>query len=330
MEFKCKLNEDQNGLIITKGIGCEGEVVIPSELEQEGKMLPVIAIRGCAFANNSAITKITIPHTINKIDADAFFSCSGLDSVVVDPNNPDYDSRDNCNAIIETATNTLILGCHNTVIPDTVVALGENAFFRCIKMTALFIPKSVAIIDFGTFFGCYGLTSIVVEKENSCYDSRDNCNAIIETATNTLIRGCAATILPDSVTHVIDCAYAECLNINTIIIPKTETEISTMAYHGCEGLTSIEIPNTVTRIGSCSFSRCLGLTSVTIPDSVTVIEAGAFAFCGNLTTVVIPDSVTKIGKAAFDKCSNLRKIVISNASLLKNAGVPEGVEIVTP
>ena len=98
------------------------------------------------------------------------------------------------------------------------------------------------------FVGCSALTSISVEEGNTFFDSRENCNALIETATNKLVAGCRNTIIPNSVTSIGDCAF-----------------------RNCEALTSITIPESVTSIGDEAFKRCLGLTSVTIPNSVTSI-----------------------------------------------------------
>ncbi|MBQ6209968.1 MAG: leucine-rich repeat protein, partial [Prevotella sp.] len=71
-----------------------------------------------------------------------------------------YDSRNNCNAIIETSTNTLISGCKNTSIPNSVTTIGDGAFHGCSGLTSITIPNSVTTIGDGAFHGCSGLTSI--------------------------------------------------------------------------------------------------------------------------------------------------------------------------
>ena len=132
---------------------------------------------------------------------------------------------------------------------------------------------------------CDSLTSITVDKGNKVYDSRNNCNAIIETDTNTLISGCQSTVIPNSV-----------------------TSIGEFAFGGYDNLTSITIPDSVTSIGNMAFYYCPSLTSITIPDSVTSIGGYAFSVCWSLTSITIPDSVTNIGNRAFEYCDSLKNI----------------------
>ena len=161
----------------------------------------------------------------------------------------------------------------------SVTSIGDYAFNGCSGLTSITIPNSVTSIEYEAFNGCSGLTSVTVDSGNTHYDSRNNCNAIIEKATNTLIAGCMNTIIPNSVTN-----------------------IGRSAFRGCSGLTSVTIPNSVTSIGYCAFHGCSGLTSVTIPNSVTSIEYEAFNGCSGLTSITIPNSVTSIGESAFYGC----------------------------
>jgi len=143
------------------------------------------------------------------------------------------------------------------------------------------------------FMRCSGLATIEVESGNTKYDSRDNCNAIIETNTNTLIAGCKNTVIPNSV-----------------------TSIGSSAFYHCSGLTSVTIPNSVTSIGIYAFSRCSGLTNVSIPNTVTSIGEDAFYGCSGLTSVTIPNSVTSIGQDAFRNCSGLTSVTVEHSSPL--------------
>ena len=170
-------------------------------------------------------------------------------------------------------------GCSNltsVTIPEGVINIGGGAFSGCSGLTSVTIPEGVTSIGDYAFRDCSGLTSISVESGNPVYDSRNNCNALIETATNTLIAGC-----------------------NNTIIPKGVTSIGNNAFLGCSGLTSVTIPEGVINIYGGAFAGCSNLSSVTIPEGVINIGAGAFVGCSNLTSVTIPEGVTSIGNYAF-------------------------------
>ena len=182
--------------------------------------------------------------------------------------------------------------CHNLssyILPNSVTTIKNQAFFGCNNITSLFIPSHVTNIEPDAFSaaGEPGLSAITVSPENTVYDSRENCNAIIETATNKLISGCQNTHIPSSV-----------------------TSIGEYAFRDRTGLTSIDIPNSVTSIGNNAFMFCTGLESFTIPNSVTSIGEGAFSFCYGLTSIDIPNSVTSIGDYAFDACPVLTSVTV--------------------
>ena len=266
-------------------IGYSGPVVIPATVTYNGITYPVTSIEALAFYRCTELTSIDIPNSVTEIGQEAFANCPGLTSIVVESGNPRFDSRNNCNAIIETTDNTLIAGCKNTIIPNSVTKIGNFAFERCGSLTSIVIPNSVTSIGhyafyccdsltsvdipnsvieigYGVFESCFGLTSIVVESGNPRYDSRNNCNAIIETAYNTLIYGCKNTIIPNSVTTIDDYAFYDCDGLTSIVIPNSVTEIGFGAFESCTGLTSIVIPNSVTSIGDGAFCNCWRLTDV--------------------------------------------------------------------
>ncbi len=268
----------------------------------------VTSIGKYAFRSCSGLTSVTIPNSVTSIGYEAFAGCSGLTSVTVDKNNGTYDSRDNCNAIIETSTNKLIAGCKNTTIPNSVTTIGTSAFSYCSGLTSVTIPNSVTDISSVAFIGCSGLTSVIVDKNNATYDSRDNCNAIIETATNKLVAGCKNTIIPNSVTAIGSYAFDGCSSLTSVTIPNSVTSIGDHAFDQCSSLTSVTIGNSVTSIGKYAFYFCSGLTSVTIPNSVTSIGDFAFWLCSGLTSVSIGNSVTSIGSYAFRGCTGLTNL----------------------
>lgn len=156
---------------------------------------------------------------------------------------------------------------HINHVSSSVFLHSRHAFGGCTGLSNIVIGNSVSEIGEDAFKGCTGLTSIVVSKGNKVYDSRDNCNAIIETKTNKLMVGCKNTVIPESV-----------------------TEIGNGAFNGCRSLKSIVIPNSVKKIGDSAFAGCISLKSVDIPDSVIWVGNDVFEFCGNLQSVYVPAS----------------------------------------
>ena len=265
-----------------------------------------LGITSYAFSDCFNLTSVIIPNSMICIGEYAFSSCSGLTSIVVESGNQKYDSRNSCNAIIETSSNTLILGCMNTIIPNSVTSIGSGAFNECNGLTAINIPNSVNYIDGNAFTNCSGLTSINVESGNSQYDSRNSCNAIIETSSNTLITGCKNTTIPNSISSIGSGAFSGCIGLTSVSIPNSVTSIGDYSFFGCSGLTSVSIPNSVTSIGNNAFSFCSSLKSIIIPNSVTKIGWFVFMYCTNLTSIIFPSSVTSIGNNAFTNCSSLK------------------------
>ena len=342
-------------------IGYSGDVVIPATVTYDGTTYPVTSIEAIALYGSTELTSIVVPNSVTEIGQEAFGNCPGLTSIVVDSGNPRFDSRNNCNAIIETADNVLIAGCKNTiipnsvtkignfafdccdsltsiVIPNSVTEIGHYAFYSCDSLTSIDIPNSVIEIGYGVFESCSGLTSIVVESGNPTYDSRNNCNALIETADNTLIYGCKNTTIPNSVTTIDDYAFYNCDGLTSIDIPDSVTEIGSSAFSGCTGLTGINIPNSVTAIGGNAFNNTawyknqpFGMvyagkvaykykgsmpsgTNMTFREGTLGIAGSAFEDCDGLTSIVIPNSVTSIGDGVFESCSGLTSIVVESGN----------------
>ena len=147
-------------------------------------------------------------------------------------------------------------------IPDSVTSIGDDAFTNCSGLTSITIPDSVTSIGDYAFSGCSGLTSIIVLPDNTKYDSRENCNCLIETSTNKLMKGCNNSFIPDSVTFIGSEAFSHCKGLTSIEIPDSVTTIGFGAFFQCP-LTSIDIPNSVTSIGGNTFWGCSSLNEIT-------------------------------------------------------------------
>ena len=241
---------------------------------------------------------------MTEIGAEAFFHCDSLKSITV---------------------------------AEGVKTIGYRAFYECHKLESFVLPKSVTEISWGMFLECYALKSLAVAEGNPVYDSREGCNAIIETATNKLLYGCCTTIIPDSVTVIGNGAFWDAKQLKSIAIPRSVTNIEENAFAEC-GLTEIDIPDSVTTIADSTFEKCFHLTKVNIPDSVETIGKYAFSCCDKLTdltigkgvktiktcafysnkalsNIVLPEGLKKIGRAAFCETA-LTNVVIPNVSSL--------------
>ena len=319
---------------------------------------------GNAFSSCHRLQSITIPKSVTTIAERTFTSCENIKSIIVKEGNPAYDSRGDCNALIETASNTLLVGCINTTIPNGVTTIGSAAFSNRYGLTSISIPESVTSISESAFYGCSGLTSIVVEDGNTVYDSRGDCNALIETDSNALIIGCCNSIIPDGVISIKSNAFIYCSKLTSITIPNSVTSIGSTAFESCIGLTSITIPNSVTSIGASAFAGCTHLTSITIHESVTDIGSGAFTstawydnqpdglvYAGKVAykykgtmpeniALDIIDGTLGITGNAFWGCTNLTSITIPESvtcigsyafygcSGLTSINIPEGVKVI--
>ena len=195
-------------------------------------------------------------------------------------------------------------------LPDTLEVISNIAFLYCVRLSSIFIPKSVKEIGTGAFEGCFSLTTIVVDKDNMIYDSRNNCNAIIETFSNTLILGCSATVIPISITKIGKSAFNHCNALKSVIIPESVLEIDDYAFSECYYLEKIFIPKSVKKIGNKAFDRCQSLHSVTIANGLETIGSWSFAGCRALASISIPNSISKMGKDLFLYCEKLTTIYI--------------------
>lgn len=275
------------------------------------------AIRSC-----HELTSVKIPKSVTMIRSGNFHFCDKLTSIVVDANNPVFDSRHNCNAIIVSVTNTLVLGCNGTTIPDGIESVEEGAFVGCSALQSLCIPASVKHLGFRFFESCPSLSSIVVDAKNPVYDSREHCKAIIETTTDTLL--CSSQliekfVIPDGIKSIADYAFQGCRNMKSIRIPESILTIGESAFDNCHSLDAVLHLSGIKVIEKNVFADCMQLKKVVIGSGITKICSGAFCACVSLKEIVISEGVREIDSWAFGRCDSLERITL-----------PSGIETIAP
>ena len=174
---------------------------------------------------------------MTKIEGSAFSNCSGLTSIKVEDGNQNYDSRDNCNAIIKKSTNTLIVGCQNTAIPNSVTSIGSSAFYGRIGLTSVTIPNSVTSIGSSAFSDCSGLTSVTI---------------------------------PNSVTSIGIQAFSGCSGLTSVTIGNSVTSIGQYAFSKCTGLKEVycQAEQVPTAESNAFNNNSIASATLYVPESV--------------------------------------------------------------
>lgn len=319
---------DQSGSLDVESIGdyafegCSSlkTIIIPKYVSEMGSKV---------FQDCTNLESIRISASVSKIGSRMFAGCPNLKSIVVEEGNEKYDSRENCNAIVETATNTLVCGTENSTIPSTITAIGSSAFAET-GLKNCVIPEGVTSIQNVAFENCQNLESVTLPLSLKRLGSRVFANS-----------GLTSVVIPEGITWLSDGTFTGCKNLETVTLPTTLETIEYNAFSN-SGLTSIFIPKGVTNISSTSFNYCGKLSTISvsdenttydsrnncnaiiqtatnqilrgtsntiIPNTATSIGDNAFNDINSLTSIVIPESVTSIGLYAFRFCNSLAEVV---------------------
>lgn len=252
-----------------------GNLTIPSSVTYNNTTYSVTEIGQDAFFGCTGLTSVVIPNTVTKISYEAFEGCSGLTSVTFGnsvthiypdafngcsslssltiPNSLSWigdRAFANCSGLTTVSLGNSVgligeyafqnyTGLTSISIPNSLLTLERYAFSDCTSLSSVTIGNSANQIGDNPFKGCNNITTIVVSNSNTHFDSRNNCNAIINTSDNKIITGCRNTIIPNTVTSIGNLAFYGSSNLYSIIIPNSINSIATFAFKGCNHLAAI-------------------------------------------------------------------------------------------
>lgn len=245
------------------------DIIIPNSVKKIGSY---------AFDYCSNLTSVFISESVTELEQSisgdiTFMNCPRLSSIVIDDNNPIYDSRENSNAIIRRADNCLMRGCINTTIPNSVTSIYQSAFYGSGVQT-MAIPNNVY------YFGNYIF---------------DECNSLVSIS------------LPNNMMSIPDGMFQHCESLSSIKLPNSITSIGVVAFSHCYSLTNIQIPDGVKTISDRAF-RHTGLQVLNTPNHLESIGSGAYRGCADLTTITLKENVNSIERLAFTDCNKLKSV----------------------
>lgn len=235
----------------------------------------VTSIGGGAFHGYTNLESVSLSSTVTTIGSLAFEGCTSLKTVALSDGLKEINTR-------------AFFDCHklsSVVLPQSVVSLGEMAFYKCSGLKEISVPANVETIGENAFAFCSSVEKIQVHKDNKVYDSRSDCNAIVETVTNVLVVGCKNSVVPSDV-----------------------VAIGNDAFHGCKGLVQIALPSGIREIGRNAFDGCSSLVQVNLSEGLAMVSEGAFWGCSSLVDIVIPQSVVTLDEYVFRGCAKLQKV----------------------
>ena len=235
----CRIGENAFG-------GCPAEEA-PEPIEKP-------TVKQSAFTPYIRDGGIVLPASVTRIDPEEFAVFHLLDRIKVDPDNPVFDSREGCNAVIRRDTGELVVGCRSTVIPGSVTAIGDHALAGVGSIGRLVIPESVTRIGDGAFRSCIDLESVVIgpNVRRIGRDAFARCGRLKE------------AVFPEGVERIGHCCFEGCGSLREIALPDSLAVMGNRVFAGCGDLSRVRIGKGLKRPGILTFSGCFGLRAAEI------------------------------------------------------------------
>lgn len=265
-------------------LGCKN-TIIPSTVKSIGSQ--------AFYGIKNLPTTFTIPEGVTEIGARAFYESTGLQNIILP-----YTLKTIGERVFYNLTSLT-----SVTFREGLESIGEYAFYQC-NLQSIYLPSTVSSIGAAVFSNNNNLRTIIVSTDNAVYDSRNDCNAIIETVTNTLISGCCYTVIPNTVEVIGNGAFMYCNNdtvFSDIVLPSSVRKIDENAFNSCYSIRSINLEN-VTELGKLAFFLCRELVDVSLGEGLTEIPNECFEYCWKLSSVKFPSTLQTIGTSAFYNC----------------------------
>lgn len=309
-----------NNNVLQKYLGKGGVIVIPDGIQE----ISHFAFQSEECAN---ITEVIIPSSVKEVNF-PFSHCSALERIIVNEENPNYQTidgnlytKDGATLITYAPASKRIQFC----IPEGVKTVETLAFANC-SLEELVIPSSVNNIENAALGG--NIKSIFVDDSNTAYCMRDGLLLTKDNKTVLRYAGDASTtevpfgvtriatgafartalvciMLPKTVQIIGNGAFSDCDCLETIELSQGITSIEQYAFYGCKKLKTITLPASLRSIGRNTFEGCSSLTQIEIPQGVIELDGQMFGGCTALESVTMPNSVANISVFAFADCNNV-------------------------
>ncbi len=291
-----RINDDNASVVVVRSHDYASltDIVIPDTVVYDGAKLRVTQVRPFAFYDCKKLKSVVI--NAEKILHESFQGVESLTKVVIGKGARILDEN-------------VFRGCSNLTdleIEPGLHEIRDGAFASCTSLQHLGIPSSLVTILGTPFFRCSGLVTIKVDESNPKYDSRGNCNALIETATNRLMLGSKSTVIPDEIKIIGPWAFYGS-PIETINLPSNLNTIEKYAFYE-SNLRDISLPESLRTINDYAFSCCSGLTKVILTNGLEEVCDYAFSNCANLQSITFPGTLKEIRNNAVASCPNLRHV----------------------
>ena len=295
----------------------------------------VVQVKPYAFYGYDELNSITLPKSLKEIsEQQPFAGCKkNLKAIKINSWNPTYDSRDNCNAIIESKTDTLIYGINTSTIPKSVEIIGEQAFADCDNLTSIVIPKKVNTIETSAFANCrylveiYNLSSLSLKINSTNHGSIALNAKVIHTSLNE-----KTSITSQDDFKFITAKEATYLfkyigSNEEITLPQGEYVVNQYAFMNNEKIKEVIIPEGVTAVGDNAFDGCHNLTSIRISSTVVDFGVNCFYWCNNLENIIVDEN-----NPIYDSRDNCNAVIFKQYNLLvigcKGTVIPESVSTI--